>query len=335
MGVPQPPTDWGVSLWLDGLEHDHLADGDFARLVVDRRITGTTTTPATWRAAAAHGAVRPGDMRREEPGPGDPAEVLRGLVAADIRQACDYLRPVFDATGGGDGYASIDVDPKCADDAVGTLADARRLVRLIDRPNLLVGIPATDDGLEALTGCLAEGIGVNVTMIVGLRRYAGVVDAYMDGLETLRLAGGNLRSVTSVASIVVSRVVASARLVRGLYGQSLLLPRWLPLVAAGARPQRLLWAPEAAAGPPLRVSARLHALAFRDVVMAVSHSELEELARTDAIQRGWLSEEPGGLEPTDGTTADVTGLQTDVELERDAVRSRIAAWRSAVATVGR
>jgi transaldolase len=335
MGVAQSPAEGGMSFWLDGLEHDHLANGDFARLVVDRRITGATTTAATWRAAAAHGAVSLGGGGRDQSGRDDAAEALRGLVAADVRQACGHLRAVFDATGGCDGYASIDVDPRCADDAVGTLADAQRLVRLVDRPNLLVSLPATPHGLEALTGCLAEGIGVNVTMIFGLRRYAGVVDAYMDGLERLRLAGGNLSSVTSVASVVVSPVTAGARPVRALYGQSLMLPRWLALDSAGARPQRLLWSPPTAKGPPLRVSARVHALAFRDVVMAVSRSELKELARDDAFQAGWLNQEPGGLELADGATADVGGQESDLELERNAVRSRTAAWRSAVATVGR
>jgi transaldolase len=192
--------------------------------------------------------------------------VLRLLTVADIRGACDVLRPVYDATDSVDGRVSIEVDPRLAHDADQAIAEARQLWRLVDRPNLFVKIPATQAGLPAIAQCLAEGISINVTLIFSLQRYAAVIEAFLDGMERALTAGRNLSTLTSVASFFVSRVdteidkrldqigtpqaralkgkaaIANARLAYEHYERVFAGDRWGALLPAGAHPQRPLWA---------------------------------------------------------------------------------------------
>jgi len=184
----------------------------------------------------------------------------------DVRWACDVLRPVFDASDGVDGRVSIEVDPRLAHETDRTVAEARQLWWLVDRPNLFVKIPATKAGLPAIAQCIAEGISVNVTLIFSLERYGAVMDAYLDGMERARVAGHDLTNLASVASFFVSRVdtevdqrlgklgtaaaktllgkaaIANARLAYQRYEQVFSTDRWASLAGAGARPQRPLWA---------------------------------------------------------------------------------------------
>jgi len=193
-------------------------------------------------------------------------EALRGMTAFDVRWACDVLRPVYEATDGVDGRVSIEVDPRLGYDTEATIAEARSLWWLVDRPNLFIKIPAARQGLPAIAACLAEGISINVTLIFSLARYDQVIAAWLDGLERARQAGRDLAQVASVASFFVSRVdtevdarldkigtpeaaalrgraaIANARLAYHHYEKMLASPRWAALAAAGARPQRPLWA---------------------------------------------------------------------------------------------
>ena len=193
-------------------------------------------------------------------------EALRALTTFDVRWACDVLRPVYEATQGVDGRVSIEVDPRIARDTDATIAEARALWWLVDRPNLFVKIPAARQGLPAIAACLAEGISINVTLIFSLRRYDAVVGAFLDGMERAQAAGRELRSISSVASFFVSRVdtevdarldkigtaeaaklrgqaaIANARVAYQHYEQAFSTPRWQALAAAGARVQRPLWA---------------------------------------------------------------------------------------------
>jgi transaldolase len=345
----QQLTGTGVSLWLDGLDRGALVGGEFARLVRNRSVTGVTTDAVTLHAALA-GDPRPyADEIAECRARGlDPVPALRALAATDVRLACDDLRPVFDATGGTDGYASIGVDPRLEDD-VATVAEARRLTRLVDRPNVMVGIPATDCGLRAVPSCLAEGLSVNVTLTCGLRRYAQAIDAFMDGLERLRLAGGDLRAVASVASCVTSGVdaevarrvpgahaaetvrgrvaVANARRAHRLFTQSLQLPRWFVLAASGARPQRPAWVSTSSADPALGATSYVGGLPADDVVLTVPAAVLVALAEQETLPP------PGG---TDGCAVldGLAGLGVDLDdvvacVEREEIRSLAAAARSA------
>ena len=255
----------GVSVWLDDLSRERLTTGSLAALR-DRGVSGVTTNPTIFARAitdsdAYHDQIRDLKLRQA---PADQA--LRELTASDVRQACDVLRPVYEATGGVDGRVSIEVDPRIAHDTERTVAEARALWWLVDRPNLFVKIPAARQGLPAISACLAEGISINVTLIFSLARYGEVIEAFLAGLEQARAARRDLSGIASVASFFVSRVdtevdkrldkvgtpqaaalrgkaaIANARLAYQRYEEMLATDRWRALEQAGARPQRPLWA---------------------------------------------------------------------------------------------
>src|SRR6266571_6639514 len=172
-----------VSIWLDDISRERLATGNLATLARDFHVRGVTSNPTIFANAMEHGAAydeQLGDLALRGV---DVGEASRALTTYDIRWACDVLRPVYDASDGVDGRVSIEVDPRLAEDTTKTIAEARALWWLVDRPNLFVKIPATRAGLPAITTCLSEGISVNVTLIFSLRRYEQVIDAFMAGLE--------------------------------------------------------------------------------------------------------------------------------------------------------
>jgi transaldolase len=256
----------GVSIWLDDLSRLRLVTGSLARLVAEDHVVGVTTNPTIF-AKAITGSDAYADQIRDLRERGvDVGEALRAMTAFDVRWACDVLRPAYDATDGVDGRVSIEVDPRLAYDTAATIAEARFLWWLVDRPNLFIKIPAARQGLPAIAACLAEGISINVTLIFSLARYDAVMDAFLDGMERARQAGHDLSGMASVASFFVSRVdtevdarldkigtpeaaalrgraaIANARLAYQRYEAMIASPRWAALAAAGARPQRPLWA---------------------------------------------------------------------------------------------
>ena len=259
-------TAAGVSLWLDDLSRRRITSGNLAELIATKHISGVTTNPTIFAAALASGAdyaAQVGDLAARGASVDD---VVRAATTDDVRAAADLFAPVFAATDGVDGRVSIEVDPRLADDTAGTVAQAQELAKIVDRPNVLIKIPATKAGVPAITAVLAEGISVNVTLIFSLDRYAEVIDAFLAGLEQARANGHDLASIHSVASFFVSRVdteidkrldaigspeaqalrgqaaIANARLAYQLYEQKHAGERWEALKAAGARPQRPLWA---------------------------------------------------------------------------------------------
>jgi transaldolase len=259
-------TDAGVSIWLDDLSRERLRSGSLAELVAHDRVSGVTTNPSIF-AKAIGGSTAYDEQLRELAVRGVGAgEALRALTTYDVRWACDVLRPVYDATAGVDGRVSIEVDPRLAHDTAATVAEARALWWAVDRPNLFVKIPAAHQGLRAITACLGEGISINVTLIFSLARYDEVMKAFLEGLELAHANGHELAAIGSVASFFVSRVdsaidpqldeigtaeaaqlrgraaIANARLAYRRYEQVLSGPRWQALAAAGAHPQRPLWA---------------------------------------------------------------------------------------------
>jgi transaldolase len=256
----------GVSIWLDDLSRDRLTSGSLADLVVSRRVVGVTTNPSIF-AKAISGSEAYDDQLHDLAARGvDTAEALRALTTFDVRWACDVLRDTYDKTGGQDGLVSIEVDPRLAHDTDATVAEARALWWAVDRPNLFIKIPAARQGLPAIATCLSEGISINITLIFSLTRYDEVIEAFLDGMQRAQLAGLELGSIASVASFFVSRVdteidahldkldtpeagelrgkaaIANARLAYQRYEQMLSDSRWRALAAAGARPQRPLWA---------------------------------------------------------------------------------------------
>ncbi|MFF3020848.1 transaldolase [Streptomyces sp. NPDC057939] len=259
-------SDAGVSVWLDDLSRELLVGGELKGLIVDNHVVGVTTNPTIFASALSKGDRYTAQLRRlAAAGPGVD-EAVFALTTDDVRDACDVFAPVHERTSGIDGRVSIEVDPRLAQDATATGEQARRLWETVDRPNLFVKIPATREGLEAITAAIAEGINVNVTLIFSLDRYREVMDAYQSGLEQAHAAGRTLADIHSVASFFVSRVdtevdhrldalgtpearalrgkaaIANARLAFRAYEEMLLEPRWQVLAAAGARMQRPLWA---------------------------------------------------------------------------------------------
>jgi transaldolase len=254
----------GVSIWLDDLSRDRLRTGNLADLVKDRHVVGVTSNPTIFSKAMSKGEAYDGQFRDLAVRGVGVEEASRALTTYDIRWACDVLRPVYDRTEGLDGRVSLEVDPRLARKTEETVAEARALWWLVDRPNLYIKIPATTAGLPAITRALSEGISVNVTLIFSLERYGQVIDAFFAGLEQAKDNGHDLTKIASVASFFVSRVdteidkrldklgadkalkgkagVANARLAYALYEEKSGTGRWSALLAAGARSQRPLWA---------------------------------------------------------------------------------------------
>ncbi|MEU2109887.1 transaldolase [Streptomyces sp. NPDC019507] len=199
-------SDEGVAIWLDDLSRKRITSGNLAELIDQQHVVGVTTNPSIFQKAISSGDGY-------EPQVSDLAtrrvtveEALRMITTADVRDAADVLRPVFDATGGQDGRVSIEVDPRLAHNTAATVAEAKQLAWLVDRPNTFIKIPATRAGLPAITEVIGLGISVNVTLIFSLERYRAVMDAYLAGLEKAKAAGLDLSKIRSVASFFVSRV---------------------------------------------------------------------------------------------------------------------------------
>jgi transaldolase len=259
-------TDAGVAIWLDDLSRERLVTGGLANLVRDKHVVGVTTNPTIFQKAISGSDTYDEQVRDLARRGVDVGEALRMMTSYDVRWAADVLRPAYDASDGVDGRVSIEVDPRLAHETERTVAEARALWWLVDRPNMFVKIPATKAGLPAISQCLSEGISINVTLIFSLQRYAEVIDAFLDGIERARVAGHDLSRLGSVASFFVSRVdsevdnrldklgtdeakalrgkaaVANTRLAYELYEQKFGTDRWRALQAAGAKPQRPLWA---------------------------------------------------------------------------------------------
>jgi transaldolase len=259
-------SDEGVAIWLDDLSRHRITSGNLAELIDASHVVGVTTNPTIFQKAISGGDGYERQLTDLATRRVTVEEAVRMITTADVRDAADILRPVFDATDGQDGRVSIEVDPRLARNTAATVAEAKQLAWLVDRPNTLIKIPATVEGLPAISEAIGCGISVNVTLIFSLERYRAVMDAYLTGLETARKNGLDLSRIRSVASFFVSRVdteidkrladigtdeakalrgkaaVANARLAYQEYQQVFTSDRWATLEKAGARVQRPLWA---------------------------------------------------------------------------------------------
>ncbi|MGW1735977.1 transaldolase [Streptomyces sp. NPDC001999] len=259
-------TREGVSIWLDDLSRKRIASGNLAELIERKHVVGVTTNPSIFQAAIGSGEGYEEQLADLAVRGVTVDEAVRMMTTADVRAAADILRPVYDATRGRDGRVSIEVDPRLAHDTAATVAEAKQLGWLVDRPNVMIKIPATKAGLPAITEVIGLGISVNVTLIFSLERYREVMDAYLAGLEKAQAAGIDLATVHSVASFFVSRVdseidkrlakvgtdealalrgraaLANARLAYEAYEAVFAADRWTALATASANKQRPLWA---------------------------------------------------------------------------------------------
>ena len=263
----------GQSIWIDSLSREMLRSGALAAELETNAVTGVTSNPSIFAKAMLSGQDY--DPQLEELVGRDAGvdEIYTALVTQDIQQACDVMRPVFDRTGASDGFVSVEVSPQLAADTDGTIAEARDWVKRVNRPNLLIKVPATSEGIPAIEALIGEGISVNVTLIFSLDRYEAVMDAYQTGLERFQAAGGDVSTVASVASFFVSRfdsevdarleavdsddaralmgktAVANARVAYLQFLRAFSTGRWLELAVAGARVQQPLWASTSTKNP--------------------------------------------------------------------------------------
>jgi transaldolase len=292
----------GVSVWLDDLSRERLTSGSLAALARDRGVSGVTTNPTIFARAITDSDAYTDQIRDLTLRQASVDQALRELTAFDVRWACDVLRPAYETTGGLDGRVSIEVDPRIAHDTKRTLAEARALWWVVDRPNLFVKIPAARQGLPAISACLAEGISINVTLIFSLARYGEVIEAFLTGLEGARAAGRDLSGIASAASFFVSRVdtevdrrlgkvgtaraaalrgkaaIANARLAYQRYEQAISTGRWKSLERAGARPQRPLWASTSVKDPAYEDTRYVTGLIAPGVVNTMPEATLNAVA---------------------------------------------------------
>jgi transaldolase len=257
---------YGQSIWLDNLSRTLLREGRLARLVEADGISGVTSNPAIFQKAISESPYYREDIARLRSRGLDPEQCFEELAVADVQSACDLLRPVWEESGGDDGYVSLEVSPALAYDEAGTVAAAERLAARVNRPNVLIKVPATREGVLAFETLTARGVSVNVTLIFSLHQHMDVMHAYRRGIARWLEAGGDPRRVKSVASIFLSRVdthvdarlaalateealalrgksaVAMAKIAYDRYREVFHGPDFAPLREAGARPQYPLWA---------------------------------------------------------------------------------------------
>lgn len=295
-------SELGVAVWLDDISRERLRTGNLADLIRYFHVIGVTSNPTIFASALSKGSAYDEQVADLAVRGVDIDEAARAITTSDIRWAADGLRPVYDLTGGQDGRVSLEVDPRIARHTAKTIAEARALWWSVDRPNMYIKIPATREGLPAITAALAEGISVNVTLIFSLERYGEVIDAFMAGLEGAAAAGRDLKGIASVASFFVSRVdteidarlekigtpealdlrgqaaIANARLAYELFEQRSATGRWAALAAAGARPQRPLWASTSTKNPEYRDTMYVTDLVAPDVVNTMPEATLHAVA---------------------------------------------------------
>ncbi|MGC5362635.1 transaldolase [Streptomyces sp. DT24] len=295
-------SDEGVAIWLDDLSRKRITSGNLAELIDQQHVVGVTTNPSIFQKAISQGDGYDRQLTDLAAREVTVEEAIRMITTADVRDAADILRPVFDATDGQDGRVSIEVDPRLAHNTRATTAEARQLAWLVDRPNTLIKIPATEAGLPAITETIGLGISVNVTLIFSLERYRLVMDAYLAGLEKAKERGLDLSKIYSVASFFVSRVdteidkrldalgtpeaeglkgkaaLANARLAYQAYEEVFASDRWAALDKAHANKQRPLWASTGVKDPAYKDTLYVDDLVAPGTVNTMPEATLEATA---------------------------------------------------------
>ncbi|MDN4174803.1 transaldolase [Nocardioides sp. SOB77] len=354
----QALADAGVSIWLDDLSRERIETGNLADLVSTRSVVGVTTNPTIFASAIADGE-RYDEQVRKLVADGRPVdEVIFELTTEDVRNACDVLAPVAERTAD-DGRVSIEVEPDLANDTEGTIASARALWQAVDRPNALIKIPATLEGLPAITTAIAEGISVNVTLIFSEERYRAVMDAYLTGLEQARDAGLDLSTIRSVASFFVSRVdsevdkrleavgseialalrgkaaIANALVAYDAFAEVVASDRWRALADAGANMQRPLWASTGVKNPDYDDTMYVAGLVVADTVNTMPEKTLEAFADHGEV-RGDVVTGKGGEGRAILERLTEVGVDFDdvlLVLEQEGVEKFKKSWTELVETV--
>ena len=349
----------GVSIWLDDLSRERLTSGNLDELIRDWNVVGVTTNPTIFAGALSKGESYDEQVRELANRGADTEATIREVTTTDVRNACDKFRDVYNSTNGVDGRVSIEVDPRLAFDTDKTAAEAQDLWKTVDRPNLLVKIPATEAGLPAITKTIAEGISVNVTLIFSVERYRKVMEAYLDGLEQAKANGHDLRSIHSVASFFVSRVdteidkrldaigsdeakalrgkaaLANAWIAYGAFEQTFQGERWEALKADGANAQRPLWASTGVKDPSYSPTLYVDQLVVNDVVNTMPEKTLQAVADAGKITGDTVTGRAAeGQEVFDQLAAVGIDLQdVFVVLETEGVEKFEKSWEELLETV--
>ncbi|MGH3936477.1 MAG: transaldolase [Pseudonocardiaceae bacterium] len=349
----------GVSIWLDDLSRQRINSGSLAGLIRDRHVVGVTSNPTIFAGALTHADDYAEQVRELTARGASVDEAVNEITVADVQLACDVFSGTWETTGRMDGRVSLEVSPQVAHDTDATLAQAAELWKVVDRPNLMIKIPATLEGLPAITGTLADGISVNVTLVFSVQRYREVMVAFFAGLERARANGHDLRTIASVASFFVSRVdtevdkrleaigteqalalrgraaVANARLAYAAYQQEFGSERWARLEQAGARPQRPLWASTGVKNPAYPDTKYVTELIAPGVVNTMPEKTLLALADHGEVPGDQVS---GTAEQAQRAFEELTGVGIDLDdvfvvLEREGVEKFDASWKELGETV--
>ncbi len=351
----------GVAVWLDDINRERLTSGNLAALMREQQVVGVTSNPTIFAHALSQGDAYDGQIADLALRGVSVDEASRAITTYDIRWACDVLRPAYEASGGVDGRVSIEVTPGVAHDTAKTIAEARALWWLVDRPNMFVKIPATPEGLGAITACLAEGISINVTLIFSLTRYGEVIDAYMAGMEQAAAAGQDLSRIASVASFFVSRVdtevdarldkigteeaaalrgkaaIANARLAYELFEQRFAedSQQWAALHGKGARIQRPLWASTSTKDPSYPDTMYVVDLVAPGVVNTMPQATIEAMADHGELRGDTIH---GTYEASRKLFEDLAALGVSYEdvvqaIEDEGVAKFAASWQGLLETI--
>ena len=348
-------TEAGVSIWLDDLSRERIESGNLKHLIDNFSVRGVTTNPTIF-AAALKGSSYQDALVAEKAAGSSPARAITNITSDDVAAACDLFLPIYNDSKGVDGRVSIEVDPGLANDTDRTIAQALSLYELVGRNNVMIKIPATLNGLAAITAVTAAGISVNVTLIFSLDRYAKVIDAYIEGLNKAKQAGKDLSKIHSVASFFVSRVdtevdarlealgkpelkskaaLANAQLAYELFQKRLATAEWQPLAAAGANPERPLMASTGVKDPALPdtlyvtelVSANIvNTMPEKTMMATADHGVIPAesiVASFDKAKAALAAIEAAGVD-----LADVT-----LQLEQEGVEKFAVSWDELVETV--
>ena len=359
-------TEHGQAVWFDTLSRELVHSGELKRMMDEDAVTGVTSNPTIFQKALSSGDAYDDDLKKLLAETDDPPEIFFSLALQDIREACDVLRPAYDASNGVDGYVSMEVEPGIAYDTERSFEQARWIAKEVERPNLLVKIPATMPGLPAIEDCTAKGTSINITLIFSLERYKAVVEAYLRGLERLVAGGGDPSKIVSVASFFVSRVdteadkrleqvghpelagklaIANAKLAYQHYLEVFSSERWAFLEGKGATKQRCLWASTSTKNPAYRDVMYVEELVGPETINTMPLETIRAFqehgeVRGDTVREG-LDEARALLEQLAEAGVDYDDVTLTLEAEGvqkfsysfDEITESIRAKRSALAAV--
>jgi transaldolase len=352
-------ADEGVSIWLDDLSRERLNTGNLEGLIKSSSVSGVTTNPTIFASALSNGAAYNDQVRELAARDTDVADAIKALTSDDVRHACDLFKGVYEATGGVDGRVSIEVEPGLAMDTEGTSAQASDLWKIVDRPNVLIKIPATKPGLPAIKNAIGEGISVNVTLIFSLERYRAVMDAYLSGLEQAAANGHDLSRIQSVASFFISRVdtevdkrldaigsdeakalkgkaaLANGRLAYAAYEEVFASERFTALEAKGANRQRPLWASTGVKDPNLPDTLYVTELVVANTVNTMPEKTMQAFADHGELSGDRVS---GTKDESEKIFAQLEAVGVDLDdvwevIEKEGVDKFDKSWGELVETV--